>query len=247
MKKLIIISDFIRDPLYRQEFQTAVNGYTIKSQRPYLHYVPVYSSDIQAGFMLHQILITEERFGVPNETVIYVSTDPFNKMEKGLILQHPSGLQIIGPNIGMQFSFIKDQILKAYTYDPLNKEAIFWSRNNYPRVIAHLMEYEIDDLELEQVPLSEIHEIRETYVCHRDSFGSLKTNITLDTLKNHVVEGQSVQILLNSTKYTVRFSRIPIAEDCIYIGSSGEPNNPYMEIKIQNVGKEVIGMRVEFI
>lgn len=245
MKKLIVIADWAGNDLNRQEIRSAVGGFLKEGSHPYISFVSSDPSTIHTAFILSQIVETEERYGRPNETVIFQNTDPriqtreSVKEAKGaefIVIRLKSGIYLCGPNAGYDFSLIKDKIDEVYTYPGLDKGSQFRSRDLYSRVSAHLMDYMEDELDLEEASSDSISDLKGAYIFYIDNHGNVKTSLTGEHLKGKYEYGESVTIEVNGIKKKVKyvsnlFGGIP-GELVIYPGSSGKKDNPYLEISV---------------
>lgn len=245
MKKLIIVADWAKDSLPRQEVRTAVEGFLKDPEGVNINYVSTTPSTIHTAFILSQIVETEERFGRPRETVIFQNTDPRLQSETSLkradgaapvVILLKSGLYLTGPNAGYDFSMIKDKIEELFIYKGENEEGQFHSRDLYGRMSAHLMDSMEDEMEMDELKLSEIPELDGNYVAHVDNFGNIKTTMFLDSLKGKYEYGDMVPVTINgvtkNAKFVTNLFGGHVGELVIYPGSSGMKNNRYLEVTI---------------
>lgn len=245
MKKLIVVADWASDTLAVQEFKSVVEGYLKDSTFANIGIVSSTPSTIHTGFLIAQTVETEERYGRPQETIFFQNTDPRLRSPEGeekpkgaefIITRLLSGIFICGPNTEYNYSFIKNKIDELYHYVGLKDESQFRSRDLYSHICAHLMDELEDELELEEGPTDIIPELRGHYVVHIDNFGNIKTNITHEEFKGKYEYDDSISITINKVTKRVRFSnylfgRTP-GELVIYPGSSGQKDNPYLEISV---------------
>jgi S-adenosylmethionine hydrolase len=198
MKKLIVVSDWVDDSLTCAEFSSAVLGFLSESKNTQITFVSSTPSTIHTSFLINQIVEVEERFGRPLETVIFQNTDPRlqskTKVEKAqgakfLVIRLKSGLYLCGPNAGYDFSMVKEKIDEVFEYKDFDKGSQFRSRDLYSRVCAHLMEAMEDELDLEEVSVDVIPDLKGFYIGHIDNFGNIKTTITHEDLKGKVEYG----------------------------------------------------------
>ncbi len=238
MKKLIVIADWALDTLTCQEFKSAVEGFLKDSRFPNINFVHSSPSTIHAGFLCSQIVETEERYGRPLETVIFLNVDPRFKGRGAalVVLQLKSGIYLLGPNAGYNFSFLKEKLNQAFVYKGFDKGSQFRSRDFYSRICAHLMDGIEDELELEQVTSSEIPIPQGYYIGHIDNFGNIKTTIKLSEFKGKYQFGDMVTISIRNIKKDAKFVKGLFADQAgdliIYPGSSGPKNDPYLEISV---------------
>ncbi|OGK14875.1 hypothetical protein A3H80_03660 [Candidatus Roizmanbacteria bacterium RIFCSPLOWO2_02_FULL_37_19] len=243
MRKLIVIGDYCRDTVVCQEIRSSVDGFLKNQKESKISFISVTPSTIHTSYVLQQIVLTEERYGIPEETVFFVNTDPRIERDsyapeaegsKGVIIKLVSGIYVTGPNSGFCFSMIKERIQAVFTYEPLSKGSQFRSRDNYPRIIAHLMDYMEDELETDSSSKDIIKELKGFYVGHIDNYGNIKTTITHEDLKGKLSIGDVSVIEINNTKQEAKYVDNlfggRVGQLVIYPGSSGRPDNPYMEI-----------------
>lgn len=245
MKKLIVVADWAEDSLNRQEIVSAVDGFLKDPDDMFINFVFSSPSTIHTGFLLSQVVENEERFGRPMETVIFQNTDPRIQTTESvarakgaefIIIKLKSGLWLCGPNAGYDFSLIKNKIEETYHYEGLDKGSQFRSRDLYARVAAHLMDNLEDEMELNESESSVIPELRGYYIGHIDNHGNIKTTIKHSDLKGKYEYGEQVELAINKVtrkaKYVDNlFGGVP-GELVIYPGSSGEYQDPYLEVSI---------------
>lgn len=243
MKKLIIVADWVDDLLACQEFKTVVEGYAKQPSLLKMSFVNTTSSTIHTAFLINQIQLTEVRYGKPLETVIFVNTDPRignQEEEKNgaqfVISRLLSGLYICGPNAGNNFSMIKKYTEKLFKYSSFDEASQFRSRDIYARTCSYLVDELEDDLELEELSLNIIPVLDGHYVGHIDNFGNIKTTILYSELKGKFEFNDEVQITINKTTKKIPFIKGLFSGTkgklSIYPGSSGEKNDPFMEISL---------------
>lgn len=245
MKKLIVIADWAGNDLNRQEVRSTVGGFLKNPINPAISFVTSTPSTIHTAFIVSQITETEERYGKPQETVIFQNTDPRIQATEGvsraqgaefLLIRLTSGLMVCGPNAGYDFSLIKEKTAEVFRYPGLDKGSQFRSRDLYSRVSAHLMEYMEDEMDLEEVSADIIPELRGSYIYYIDNHGNMKTSLTVEDLKGKYELGDELTIAINRVRKKVKyvsnlFGGTP-GELVIYPGSSGKKDNPYLEISI---------------
>lgn len=238
MKKLIVIADWASDTLTCQEFKSAVEGFLKDPKFSNINFVHSTPSTIHAGFICSQIVETEERYGRPLETVIFLNVDP-RLQGRGaslIVLQLKSGIYLLGPNAGYNFSFIKEKINQAFAYQGFNHGSQFRSRDFYSRVCAHLMDEMEDELELEQVTFDNVPSLQGYYIGHIDNFGNVKTTIKLSEFKGKYQYGDTVVIKIKNVEKKTKFVKGlfagQVGDLIIYPGSSGPKEDPYLEISV---------------
>lgn len=245
MKKLIVVADWASDSLTCQEFKTALQGFSQDSTKVDVSFVSSSPSTLHTSYILEQLIRTEERYGIPNETVIFQNTDPRIQAKEGvkqakgaefIVIRLKSGIFLCGPNAGYDFSLLKNKIEYVYAYPGLDRGSQFRSRDLYSRVSAHLMDGLEDEMELEEESSNCIPELRGYYVGHIDNYGNIKTTIKKEDFKGKYELGDTVAITLNRvTKKALYVSNLfggTPGQLVIYPGSSGNNDNPYLEISI---------------
>lgn len=245
MKKLIVIADWAGDSLTSQEVRSAVQGYVKNSAEAQITFVASTPSTIHTGFLMRQILLTEERYGDPMNTVIFQNTDPRIQTDEGveqakgaefILIKLASGAWVCGPNAGYDFSMLREQIEKVFHYPGLDKGSQFRSRDLYSRVCAHLMDEMEDELELEEEHSNVIPGLQGHYIGHIDNYGNIKTTMLHEEMKGHYELGQEISISINDVtkkaKYVSNLFGGTPGDLVMYPGSSGSKDNPFMEISV---------------
>lgn len=246
MKKLIVIADWAHDTLTCQEFRTAVEGFSKNPGDAQISFVSSAPIPLHTSFLMNQIVEIEERFGRPQETVIFANTDPRLQAPEGLdqakgadfiVAKLLSGLYVCGPNAGYTFSMIKPKMDELFVYGNLDKGSQFRSRDLYSRVSAHLMDAMEDEMDLEEFHTGMVSELRGWYVGHIDNFGNIKTTMKLSDLKGIYEFGDEIRIKIHDVEKNVMFARnlfaYPAGTLIIYPGSSGKREDPYMELSVR--------------
>lgn len=245
MKKLIILADWASDSLTCSEIKISVEGFLKDSQGVNISFVASTPATIHTSFLINQLVEDTERYGRPLETVIFQNTDPRlhsnASIEKAagakpVVARLKSGIYLLGPNAGYNFSMIKDRIDELYTYTGVNEKGQFHSRDLYSKISAYLMDYLEDDLDLEELGPDEIPQLKGYYIGHIDNYGNIKTTIVQEDFKGKYEYGNEVTIKINNNikkaKYVSNlFGGVP-GELVIYPGSSGKKDNRYLEISI---------------
>ena len=245
MKKLIILSDWAHDSLTIQEVRSAVEGFLKDPIGVNISAVASTPSTIHTAFLKDQIVRTEEKYGRPLETVIFQNTDPRIQTKEGveeakgsdfIVVRLKSGIYICGPNAGYNFSIIRNKIDEVYVYAGLDRGSQFRSRDLYSRVCAHLMDTMEDELDLEETHINIIPELKGHYIGHIDNFGNIKTTLTVEDLKGKVEHGDEIEVTINTVKKKVLYVNNMFGAQpgklVIYPGSSGQKDNPYLEISV---------------
>lgn len=245
MKKLIVVADWADDTLTCQEVRTAVEGYSNEPQKVRISFVSSSPSTIHTSFLLRQIVEIEERYGRALETVIFQNTDPRLQSTRSVqesrgadlvIIRLKSGIHLMGPNAGYDYSMLLDKIDVVFTYPGMNKGSQFRSRDLYSRIAAHLMEAQQDEMELEEAHMSIIPGLQGDFVGHVDNYGNIKTTIHEMNFKEKYAYGDEMNITINGvTKkvlYVDNFFGGNRGELVIFPGSSGDKKDAYLEISV---------------
>lgn len=243
MKRLIVIGDYCNDSLVCQELKSAVTGFLSDASQMDMSFVDSYPSTIHTAFLIYQVTQTEERYGVPKELVILVNTDPrvqttqavaHAEGSKGVIVRLSSGIVLIGPNAGYCFSLIKEKIESISYYEGLEKGSQFRSRDLYPKIVALLMQYKDDDLDLEEAPATVIPDVEGAFVGHVDNYGNIKTTVTKSQMLATHAFGDMVEVTLNGVTLEAKFVDNlfggNVGELVVYPGSSGNPKDTFIEV-----------------
>jgi hypothetical protein len=242
MKKLLVVSDWVNDALTCQEVKTVVEGFLENPLSSNISFVSSTPSTIHTGFLISQLVETEERYGRPLDTVIFQAADPAvdNAGESAkiwgelLIIRLKSGMHIIGPNAGYVFSLIKSKIDVVFQYPGLSISGSFRARDVFARIVAHLMDSKQDDLNLEEGHTNLIPQTEEYYVAHIDNFGNIITTIPESAIQEKSTYGNEINITINNVTKTVLYTKSLFEEDedtlVIYPGTTGNPDDPYLEV-----------------
>ncbi len=245
MKKLIVVADLAYDTLSCAEIKIAVEGFLKDFSAPNISFVGSTPSTIHTSFLVNQLVEDVERYGRPLETVIFQNTDPrlhstrsIERAEgaKPVIVKLKSGIYLLGPNSGFNFSMIKKRIEKFFIYKGLNEKGQFHSRDLYSKISAHLMDRLEDKLDLEETSTDIIPDLNEFYIGHIDNFGNIKTTIEEKDFEGKYNYGDIINIkinqIVNKAKYVRNlFGGIP-GELVVYPGSSGKKGNRFIEISV---------------
>lgn len=245
MKKLIVIADWANDTLTCQEIASAVEGFLKNPEGMKISFISSTPSTINTSFLLSQVVESEERYGRPQNTVIFENTDPrlqtreSVKKAKGaefIIVKLKSGIFLCGPNAGFNFSLVKDKIDEIFHYEGLDKGSQFRSRDLYSRVSAHLMDSLEDELDLTEVRTDEIPTPQGYFIGHIDNYGNIKTTIRGSNVKGQFEYGDTVTVTINEitkkAKYVDNLFGGTPGELVLYPGSSGKADDPYLEVSV---------------
>lgn len=244
MKKLIVIADWAHgSSLENTEVACAVKGFLKEPATASITFVTSTPSTIHTAFLMSQVVVTEEYYGQPIETVVFQNTDARwhaqSHLEKAdgakpLIIRLKSGVYVVGPNAQYNFSLIKNKIEEVYEYTGINEEGQFHSRDLYARIAAHLMDYMEDEMDLEEISSNIIPALEGYHVGHIDGYGNMKTTIHHEYFKEKYKYGDVVKIKINEVQHNVKYVTNLFGgekgELVIYPGSSGPKDNRYLEI-----------------
>lgn len=248
MKKLFVVADWVRDPLYFPQFYTAVEG-RLKNPTPRPTIVPVGISPnaFEASYIARQIIETEKRYGRPEETLILLEADPHNHVSDRqdtaasavfYVIRLACGMYVMGTNRGHTFSLLKDQIADVFTFEGIDAAVPFGARDEYSRMCAYLMEYMEDELEFDEVHTNLIPEVTGHRVGHVDSFGNIFTTLTVEDMKGHAEYKQEVMVAIDSHRLHATYLPHPFQAHpgtlVICPSSSGAAGNPYLELTVWN-------------
>jgi S-adenosylmethionine hydrolase len=91
-----------------------------------------------------------------------------------------------------------------------------------------------DKLDLEKIELNVIPDLHGSFVGHIDNYGNIKTTITREDMKGKYEFDDTMEIVINGTTLKARFVDNlfggNVGELVIYPGSSGKPDNNFLEI-----------------
>lgn len=245
MKKLIVVSDWVDDSLTCQEVKIGVEGRLSTNETPNITFVASYPSTIHTAFLVNQVVEIEERFGKPDQIVLFQNTDPriqtssSVKQSQGadfIVIRLKSGILLCGPNAGYNFSLIKNKIETIYHLKDYDRGSQFRSRDLYSKICAHLMEGDEHEIEADMTEGAVIADLEGEYIGHIDNYGNIKTTLTTKEFSESFSYGDIIEVEINKVKKTVKFvdnlfGGTP-GELVIYPGSSGAKDNPYLEITI---------------
>lgn len=255
MKKLVVVADWAQDAVYCREYKSAITGFTKEEASIDISFIPTSISPIHTGFIVEQIVRTDERLGRPLNTVIHVGNEPKNQKADFLVMKLTSGLYLCGFNFIHIFSFVKNSIDEAFSYQLSEASSNFLSRDTYCRVVDYLLQSLQDDLQLEQVHLNTIVESEGHYIGHIDSFGNIITTITHNDLKGRYTLGDEIAITIgDKTEKAVYKKNLwsETGQQLMFAPSSfGSADNPYLALAIfegsaaTHFGRISPGMKVQ--
>ncbi|MCX7996900.1 MAG: SAM-dependent chlorinase/fluorinase [Patescibacteria group bacterium] len=254
MKKVLVVADWAADPLYTQQFRSALGGYMSAANFPDLAFIPAHPSTIHTGYLAAQAVETEERLGSPLETVLFVHTDPRLPVSERddvprpaelLILLLVSGLYVVGTNAGNAFSLLKHKVHRAFTYPGINEQPASRGRDVYSRIVAHLAENLETKMELEEIHTHLIPLLDRAVVGHVDVFGNIHTSIHREDLREKHAYNEIVTVRLHGAVRKARFVEHLFAgtsgELVVYPGPCGPQENPYLSISAWEREPEELG------
>ena len=245
MRNLIVLADYCSDSLAVQELRSALYGHLSTQFSGYVSFVHSSPSTIHTAFLLHQLLITEQRLGDPNNLVVFMNTDPrlqvTSRVEKVqesplVIVRMQSGAWVYGPNAGYCLSLVQKDIEYLYVYPNQDEKSQFRSRDLYMRIGALLIEEKEDEMDLEELKIHNIPALDKFYIGHIDSYGNIKTTIPRSYLKGKYGFGDTVSVTIGIvTKKAFLVDNIfGKGLDVLVVapGSSGSVDDPYLEIAV---------------
>ena len=199
--------------------------------------VPAFST-LATGFWIAQLGL----YRPPDKIVIFSNTAPrhddenardANEGERFAYAKLDNGIEIGAINAGYAFSFIKNNIVTFHEVKTANKGSQFRSRDFYPEAFIRTISKEI---ELDtQLQVSNIPDVPANRIAYIDGYGNIKT-----TIKHTEVElepGQKINISLNNVIHEAIYSdgifNVNHNQLVFAPGSSGLPNDPFMEISLR--------------
>ncbi|MFW5703261.1 MAG: hypothetical protein ACOCXQ_00300 [Patescibacteria group bacterium] len=195
MKKLIVLSETVHDGLRFQSFQSLLDGFTLEGEFPPICPVAIDQNSFHTGFVLGNLVEMEERYGRPQNTIIYVdqqgaSSFPF------AVIRLATGLIVCGRSVGNCFSFITPKIHIMQSYKRENSDAF----DAHPRILAQLMEFKDDEMLFEELHMNIIPQVRGLYIGHIANDGTVITTLTAEDLKGRYEYGENVTIKVNNAE-----------------------------------------------
>lgn len=237
-KKLIALSDWNADSIYRAEFIQALQPVVDAETAGSIIHVSCTSSSIHAGFLLQQLVLTEERHGNPTNTVIYCGLEDISGHSPLFVIRLASGIVVVGENIDYVFSFVKRKMVEVFTYQTTANKTSFSSRDIYAHIVALLLKSAEKDMDLEQTHTNMVFEMDAHAVGHIDVFGNIITTYTLQDAKEHYEYLDSPIVSVGHSSLHCIFVQQPLLQSDrqLYIGPSswGLPSNPYLVIAVNN-------------
>ncbi|MCA9372384.1 hypothetical protein KC726_05865 [Candidatus Woesebacteria bacterium] len=200
MKKLIVIADWAKDPVYLQSLRTIVEGFIENPQRIRLESVPVTSSSRHAAFVLQHISQQEEELGVPLETIILQDISITHDFDSLYVLRLKSGLMILSTNIEYSLSMVKQNVDVIQQYSNIEQKQFTSPLALLGRAASLFLDYKEDDLELDEAHTGLIQEVQNHFVGHIDSFGNIITTLTHEDLRGKYSFSDEVTFHIGSTK-----------------------------------------------
>lgn len=245
MKNLTVIADWANDDLSKKEFTSALLGELVEQGSPRIDFVGSHHSSIHTTFLASQVVQTEERLGIPDRNVIFLNTDTREHTNDNI--RHAEGslfiiailyskLIVCGPNASYSFSFIKDQIQQLFVYNGIEKGSQFRSRDLFPKVIARLLEEKQDDLQLEEMELTNIPDLTGYFVGHIDNYGNIKTTVPSSVLSSKL-HGDSINVTIGKATQKAFYTHNLFGEKqgilVIAPGSSGKEKDRFLELSVR--------------
>lgn len=235
MKNCIVIADYCIDSLMSQELRSTLLGHLNGKTDASISFVHSTPNTIHTGFLLKQIMLTEERMGDANNTVFFVNTDAHIQAEF-VVLRMKNGAFVCGPNAGYSFSMVRNDIEYVYRYADLDTDTQFRSRELYMRICALLMQGLEDEMDLDEIRNNDIPNLEGFYVGHVDNYGNIKTTIPHSYMKGRHQFGDEINVTIGNKAQKAVYSHTMFGykPDALVIvpGSSGKPDDPFLEVAV---------------
>jgi len=232
LKKLIVLSDWGSDSIYQLEFTQAINGSLQSGLYPHVEHVNTSSNTLNAGFLLQQTILTEERLGRPQDTIIFCGLENSALHLPLFVIRTLTGIIILGENYEYVFSFIKRKIEEVFIYSTQYAKTSFSSRDAYSHVLPFFLENREKEIDLEETHSNTIIERDDVVAAHIDVFGNIITTKTVEDVKSKLDWSENAIVTVSASTHQCRLVKNPLSQDDdkIYCGPSswGLPSNPYI-------------------
>lgn len=205
-KTVILISDYgLGDPSFTEVILKLRNLLSDVYFIP--HATPPFST-INTGFWIAQI---SQESGIKN-TFIYSNTAPrldnkeaqiHNEGEKLMYAKLENGFEIMAVNAGFVFSFVKPLIKEFYYVDVSNNGSQFRSRDNYPSVVAKMVNGDKSFLGKKE-KISIINDYPENIIASIDGYGNIKTTTKVSSINFKI--GQMLTVTINNKTLSALYS-----------------------------------------
>lgn len=192
-------------------------------------------STLSTGFWIAQLGLHQ----ADAQTIIFSNTAPrhdqqqardANEGEPFVFAELSNGVQIGVINAGYALSFVKNEIVNLRYVDTANKGSQFRSRDFYPQAFVESVNG-IRDLG-DQINKDLIPDYPRDQVIYIDGYGNIKTSIKKQDLS--LTPGHTVEITIKDITMIAIYSNgifnIPHGQLVFAPGSSGNKDNPFMEI-----------------
>ncbi len=232
MKRLIVVTNRPQDSLFFFTLKTFVQGYVHDCTCFDISLIKTSNTTLDAGYVAEQVVLQEEKNGAPKEAICLVFVDSHTShMGPGVILKLDSGMTVVGPNDGNTLSFVKPYVEKSYAYAPLQNLTVRKGLHEYGRVVSHLMDYEEEEMELEDQSMETIHDIHGYYVCHQPVEHIYHTNMPKSALKGTTL-GDSIKISIDKKEMSGTYVDVVEEKDGLLLmtGEYGHEDDPYIKI-----------------
>ncbi len=244
MKQLIVISDWVNDTLRNQEMRSTIMGFLRDNTSCQISFISSSPSSLHASYLINQVVTTEERYGKPLETVIFADLvspnlsdkveDKLSEVQQFFCVRLQSGIMILGVQRGCLFSLLAEKIARVFTYSFESKPKTFAARDLYAKIGAYFMDAMEDELELEEAPLHVISRFEGCFVGHIDISGVIKTTIKESQISAIYSLEEEIPVTIGSYTCLARYLNDEYSDfdgALLYPGSSGDPTDPFMELK----------------
>lgn len=249
MKSIFLIADYGSDDLATTEVVSALRN--LLSEPVFIERVAARAfNTLNTGFLLEQLergLSSDQA----SQAVFFLNTDPRTHTKDVAAKAEGSGLYaavlesgatVISPNAGYCLSFIKEKIEKLSVVNLPAAGTQFRSRDIFPHAVVPAVEGRLEEVLGTEVSLDLIPDLpKGFFVLHNDNYGNIKTSYTKRDLEEaRYSEGDIIRVLIGSKEYEACIAStiftIPPGNLVCAPGSSGDPQNPYIETSLRYNG-----------
>jgi len=235
-----LIADYgVGDPAFGEVIQKLHSLYPVAM----VHATSVPSfSTIATGFWTFQYAMVNSG----SDVVIYTNTAPRKDNQASRIENEgehlayallKNGVKVVGVNASHTFTFIKSYIKEFYAVKVANKGSQFRSRDFYPEAVVGIMNNDTKYIG-EKLDINRLYEIPERRIAWIDGYGNMKTTVRQSDMKKYT-SGQPLLVTIGDMKRTAWYSNgtfsVREGELAFAAGSSGEKNNPFMELFLRGL------------
>ena len=197
--------------------------------------VPVFST-LATGFWIAQLAL----YNPADQVAIFSNTAPRhddhgpranNQGESFVLAILDNGVPVGAVNSGYCLSLIKPRIKQLFQVQTPSAGSQFRSRDFFAKAFYQTIVGQIApaaELSLEIIP-----PIPQNRIMYVDGYGNIKTTLTAKDVAG-LEFGQKIQVTINQVTQPVIYSPgifgVPSGEIALSAGSSGDPDNPFLEI-----------------